>query len=192
MNRAVGLSERARRPRSVEDIEPTVLALCVELRQANAFADEGRTRAVDLQGQLLAMTVPRLLEIGTARLRKFVKERYLDKTVPLRARRDASDSGKLAISVASNVPAASNSKSRSRGRSRQRKSGSRPRSRSRSASADDGDDEYMQSESSASPKSMSASDSDSDARSSSSRSPRLHSRERQQGFLAAVRLQSAP
>jgi hypothetical protein len=186
VNHAVGLHDRARSPRSVEDIEPTLLSLSLELRQGNAFTNQGRTRPVDLRGQLLAMPISRVLDLGKARLRKFVTERYLDKTVPLRARLEAADSGRIAISVAENVPEATKPKPRRRSRSRRP---SKPRGRSRSASASASDDEYMSSGSSDAP--MSASASDSDSR-SASRSPRPRSRERQQGFLAAVRMQSEP
>lgn len=190
VNSAFALVERARRPRSTEDIDPTLIALCLALREGGAFESKQRSREVDLEGQLLAMSIPRLDEHGSTRYGKFVRERYIDKRVAVGAPCQAGDTAKLALSISANVPPAAKAASRSRGRSRERKGTHRSPSRSSSRSAseaeqDEGDGEDDDEEMDPGYRS---SRSDSAARSPSrSPSPRKRSVQSFQGFLAALR-----
>lgn len=183
LDTAVGTKQPARRQRTEEEIEPTELSFCIALREGKAFESCGRKAAVDLSGDLLAMPVERLLELGGKRLRKYVTERYLQKKVDLHAPVAAADSAKLCLSVSGNQPAPAKSKRKGRSRARQRQA-SAPRSRSHSPAAVedenvDGSDSEEAETMDYQPRSRSV---------SRSPSPRAHSRERSAGFFAAVQM----
>lgn len=107
VNRALGISDRPRRPRSVEDVEPTMLAFSLEMRQNGAFRSSGRSRIVNLSGQLLAMSIDRMLELGNERKNKFVRDQHLQQQQPAKPAKP--ETAKLAISMAANVRSRSRS-----------------------------------------------------------------------------------
>jgi hypothetical protein len=97
VDRSLGLAERARRPRSQEPIEPTLLRFCAALRQSNAFAATGRGVAVNLDGDVLQLGIEQLFTRGVERLRKFVNERYLTNKVSVQASRSSADTQRINV-----------------------------------------------------------------------------------------------
>lgn len=101
-----GMTTRARRTRTEEPVEESLQSMESALRHGLAFADRGRQKWYDLDGQQLAAEADTLFHVGRDRTVAFVTERYVARTVPVHAPRSAADTAPVQMAAPQSTVAA--------------------------------------------------------------------------------------
>jgi len=100
LDKYLGMETRAKRPHTKPATEATVRSFRAALQEGRAFSDCKRTEPCNLVGQQLARTATTLFDVGTERAKRFIAERYVEKTVDVLAKRRSTDTESVPISMA--------------------------------------------------------------------------------------------